>query len=222
MTPDIHQALSGKDLLPNLHLVDTGYLDAKLLASAKQEYNIDLFGPTRPDYKWQARAGKGFDASKFDIDWERKVAKCPEGRTSISWTPAVDKYANEVIKIKFSTRDCRSCPSRVNCTMATRRTVTVRCQDHHMALLAARERERSEDYASEYAKRAGIEGTISQGVRSMELRRARYVGLAKTRLEHIFIGAAINMVRIGNWLMGVPLAKTRQSSFVRLMQPTFG
>ena len=93
----------------------------------------------------------------------------------------------------------------------------MRRQDHHQALLEARVRERSKDYASEYAKRAGIEGTISQGVRSMELRRARYRGLAKTRLEHIFIGTAINLVRIGNWLMGVPLAKTRQSSFVKLM-----
>lgn len=217
MTPDIHQSLRDKDLLPSLHLVDTGYLDAKLLASAKQEYDIDLFGPTRPDYKWQARAGQGFDASKFDIDWDRKVVTCPEGRTSISWTPAVDKYANEMIKIKFSIRDCQTCPSQLNCTRAARRTVTVRRRDHHMALLAARAREISKDYASEYAKRAGIEGTISQGVRSMELRRARYVGLAKTKLEHIFIGAALNLVRIGNWLMGVPLAKTRRSSFVKLM-----
>lgn len=217
MTPDIHQSLSDKDLLPNQHLVDTGYLDAKLLAEAKQQYNIDLFGPTRPDYKWQARAGKGFEASKFDIDWEREMVTCPEGRKSISWTPAKDKYSNEVIKIKFSMRDCKSCPSRVNCTRAARRTVTVRRRDHHLALLAARAREKSEGYASEYAKRAGIEGTISQGVRSMELRRARYVGLAKTRLEHVFIGVALNLVRIGNWLMGVPLAKTRQSSFVKLM-----
>lgn len=217
MTKDIHQSLDDKDLLPNRHLVDTGYLDAKLLSDTKQEYDIDLFGPTRPDYKWQARAGRGFDASKFDIDWDHKVVTCPEGCKSISWTPATDKYANEVVKIKFSIRDCQSCPSRVNCTRAARRTVTVRRQEHHMALLEAREREKSEDYATEYAKRAGIEGTISQGVRSMELRRARYVGLAKTRLEHVFIGAALNLVRIGNWLMGVPLAKTRRSSFVKLM-----
>ncbi len=57
----------------------------------------------------------------------------------------------------------------------------------------------------------------------MKLRRTRYVGLAKTRLEHIFVGAAINLMRIGNWLMGVPVAKTRKSSFVKLMtQPAFG
>ena len=57
----------------------------------------------------------------------------------------------------------------------------------------------------------------------MKLRRVRYVGLAKTRLEHIFVGATINLVRIGNWLIGVPLAKTRTSSFVKLTtQPAFG
>ena len=57
----------------------------------------------------------------------------------------------------------------------------------------------------------------------MKLRRARYVELAKTRLEHIFVGAAINLARIGNWLIGVPLATTRKSSFFTLSpQPVFG
>jgi transposase len=80
-----------------------------------------------------------------------------------------------------------------------------------MSLEAVRAREKSAEFALEYAQRAGIEGAISQGVRSMKLRRARYVGLAKTRLVHIFVGAAINLVRIGNWLIGVPLAKTLKS-----------
>jgi transposase len=49
-----------------------------------------------------------------------------------------------------------------------------------------------------YAKRAGIEGTISQGVRRSGLRRSRY--LAKTHLGHIFTAAAINLLRVGEWL----------------------
>ncbi len=77
MAPDIHQALSDKDLLPKVHLLGTGYIDAKLLAQSKQDHRIDLVGPTRPDYKWQARAEKGLDAGSFDINWERKVSTCP-------------------------------------------------------------------------------------------------------------------------------------------------
>ena len=135
----------------------------------------------------------------------------------------MDKYSNETLKIKFSVRDCKLRLSRLRCTLVSRRTINVRRQDHHMALEAVRAREKSGEFALEYAQRAGIEGTISQGVRSMKLRRVRYVGLAKTRLEHIFVGTTINLVRIGNWLIGVPLAKTRTSSFVKLTtQPAFG
>ena len=186
MARDIHQALSDKDLLPKVHLVGTRYIDAKLLAQSKQDHRVDHVGPTRPEYKWQARAEKGFDADSFDINWEREVSTSPGGRTIISWTPAMYKYSNETLKIKFSVRDCKLRLSRVRRTLVSRRTINVRRQDHHKALEAVRAREKSAEFALEYAQRAGIEGAISQGVRSMKLRRARYVGLAKTRLEHIF------------------------------------
>ena len=67
-----------------------------------------------------------------------------------------------------------------------------------------------------YAKRAGIEGTISQGVRRSGLRRSRY--LAKTHLGHIFTAAAINLLRVGEWLAGATRATTRQSRFAAVMQ----
>jgi transposase len=79
MAPDIHQALSDKDLLPKVHLLGTGYIDAKLLAQSKQDHRIDLVGPTRPDYKWQARAGKGLDAGSFDINLRAKGVNVPWG-----------------------------------------------------------------------------------------------------------------------------------------------
>jgi len=34
------------------------------------------------------------------------------------------------------------------------------------------------DYQADYARRAGIEGTLSEGVRAHGLHRARYIGLA--------------------------------------------
>ena len=97
MARDIHQALSDKDLLPKVHLVGTRYIDAKLLAQSKQDHRVDHVGPTRPEYKWQARAEKGFDADSFDINWERKVSTRPGGRMIISWTPAIYKYSNETL-----------------------------------------------------------------------------------------------------------------------------
>jgi transposase len=51
-TPIIHEALKEKDLLPQIQFVDTGYLDAELLVESKRKYGVDLYGPTRPDYRW--------------------------------------------------------------------------------------------------------------------------------------------------------------------------
>lgn len=66
------------------------------------------------------------------------------------------------------------------------------------------------------ALRAGIEASISRGVRAFDLRRSRYRGLPKTPLQHVGIAAAINLVRVVAWLNGDPLAPTRVSAFERL------
>jgi transposase len=225
LTPAIHAALEDKQLLPGQHLLDTGYLDAELFATIPQAYGVELIGPTRPDVKAQARAQQGFAAADFTIDWERRQAVCPAGRTSSSWTPAVDNRKNDVIKIKFSGADCAACPSRTQCIdprakrAVPRRSLTIRPEAQYHALRAARHRERTPDFAALYRRRAGIEGTISQGVRACRLRRTRYIGLAKTHLGHILTAVAVNLLRIGAWLAGTPRAKTRQSAFATLMTP---
>ena len=220
-TPVIHDNLARRDLLPQTHLVDTGYLDAELLVSSRHDYAVDLFGPTRPNMHWQARAGEGFDIQHFRVDWERQQATCPEGRTSVSWTPAVDNRHTNVIKIKFSTKDCRSCLSRTRCVRSEnphpRRTITVRPQAPYEALQAARQREGTATFSATYAKRAGIEGTISREIRTCRLRRTRYIGLARTRLGHLLTAAALNFLRLGEWFTGSSRAKTRRSPFATLM-----
>lgn len=218
VTPLVHKALQDKDLLPATHIVDTGYVDAKLLVDSQTDYGVDLVGPTRHDYHWQAQQGQGFAAHDFHIDWPHQQATCPGGHTSRSWSSAVDKWSNEVIKIKFASRDCRPCPLRSQCTRAkaARRTLTIRPQAQHLALQTARARETTADFKQLYAHRAGIEGTISQGVRAFNMRRTRYRGLAKTHLQHILTATAINVSRMLRWLEGEPFAQTRQSAFVRL------
>ena len=204
VTEKIHEALKQKELLPAVHLVDTGYVDARVLVSSQRDYGIDLLGPTRDDYHWQAKAGHGFQASCFHIDWDHQQATCPEGCRSVSWTPVKDRSHRDVIKIKFASSDCGSCQSRKQCTHAARprRTLTLRPRDEHLALHAARRHAASEEFAHDYAKRAGIEGTISQGVRAFHLRRCRYIGYTKAHLQHVFTAAAINLVlnRINTFL----------------------
>ena len=73
---------------------------------------------------------------------------------------------------------------------------------------------------AQYRVRAGVEGTLSQGIRAFGLRRTRYLGLAKTSVQHAVTAAAINVVRIVNWLEAVPRNRTRVSRFAALALPT--
>jgi transposase len=215
----IHETLKEHDLLPGIHLVDMGYVDAELLANSQQEYGVDLFGPARGDIHEQARAGKGFDAAQFRIDWETEQAICPAGCHSISWTSAVDNRDNDVIKLKFATTDCSVCTHQADCTHSSppRRTLTIRPRDQYLALQAARARQTTEAFKEQYAARAGIEGTLSQGIRAFELRRARYIGLARTHLQNVLTATAMNFVRVSMWFSDTPRAQTRQSAFQRLV-----
>jgi len=84
-------------------------------------------------------------------------------------------------------------------------------------LQAARKRQHTTEFKASYAARAGIEGTLSEGVRVSELRRSRYVGRAKTHLHHILSAAAINLRRFGAWVADTPRSHTRTPAFIKLM-----
>lgn len=79
-----------------------------------------------------------------------------------------------------------------------------------------RQAQLTEEWKSRYNVRAGIEGTLSEGIRVFGMRRTRYIGLAKTHLQHLLTAAAMNFVRLVNWLNGVPHAKTQTSRFAAL------
>jgi transposase len=222
MTPHIHAALQTRDLLPDVHLVDTGYLDAELLASSHQHFGVDLVGPTRPNVKGAVQEQAGFGLRDFQIDWAQQAVTCPAGKLASSWTTALDARLTPVIKIKFSRKACSGCPHRAACVQSdkprVRRTLTIRTQEAHEALQAGRDREQTQAYKHLAAKRAGIEGTISQAVRRCGMRRTRYIGLPKTHLQHLLMATAVNAVRIGEWLAGTPHAKTRIAPFVQVLR----
>jgi transposase len=77
-------------------------------------------------------------------------------------------------------------------------------------------RQVTQEFKIAYHKRAGIEGTLSQGIRAFALRRARYQGMAKVHLQQVFTATALNFCRISAWLSEQPRAQTRQAAFVRL------
>jgi transposase len=216
----IHQCLADRDLLPTHQLVDAGYIDAEVLSASQTRFGVEVLGPTRGDFRWQAREQTGFEGQHVTVDWEAKHVICPQGQTSSSWTPMQDRrhvHTHDMITVAFSAHDCRPCPSRAQCTRAGHRVLTLHPREQEQALRAARLREQTDAFTLAYAQRAGVEGTHSQAARVCGLRRSRYLGQPKTHLQHILSAVALNLLRIDAWLNGIPLAPTRQSSFARLM-----
>ncbi|GAC1384621.1 MAG: hypothetical protein NVSMB42_02960 [Herpetosiphon sp.] len=75
MLPLIHQRLADRDLLPNEHVVDSGYMSAEQIVKSQGD-TIELIGPVTVDRSWQVKAAEGFEAACFQIDWERQQVTC--------------------------------------------------------------------------------------------------------------------------------------------------
>jgi transposase len=218
VVPTIQNNLASRQLTPKEQIVDAGYVSADHLLSSRSDHQIDLLGPVADDHSWQAKAGNGFAAAQFVIDWDAKQALCPQGQRSVIWLERTDRHGHATVQITFSKPVCASCACRASCTQSERgpRTLLVRERDHYLALQAARERQQTELFKAQYARRAGIEGTISQGTHTGDLRRSRYIGEAKTRLMHLLLAAALNFMRVAAWLAETPRSRTRQSAFAAL------
>ena len=218
VTNEIHAALVQKQLEPEEHFVDAGYTSAPKLLHSQENHGIELVGPVLPDSSWQARAGQGYDGACFAINWEEQQATCPQGKTSVAWRKTRDRHHQKRFSIQFAAEDCLACSQRSKCTKSVTnpRTITLYPQPIYEVLQSARQRQETDEFKERYRKRAGVEGTISQGTRSFGLRRARYIGLAKTHLQNVATAAAMNLTRMVAWLNEIPKGQTRQSRFAAL------
>ncbi|WP_331762123.1 IS1182 family transposase [Streptomyces anulatus] len=219
VTDTIHEGLAERDLLPAEHFVDSGYTEARVLVSAQRDYGIEIVGPVQGSAAWQAKGDDGFMQESFTIDWQAQEVSCPNGKHSRGWSDSTSQTGAAVIRVWFSNKDCGPCPVRNQCTRGTGRIgrrLTFRNREELEALRKAREEQKTDEWRRRYRSRAGIESTISQGVRQMGLRRSRYHGAAKTHLQHQFTAAALNLSRIDAWITETPRGSSRTSHFRRL------
>ncbi|MDW6059031.1 transposase [Streptomyces sp. FXJ1.4098] len=217
MTEPVHQALHRRGLLPGEHYLDSGYSSAELVAGAHAAWGITLITPLRNNTSAQARARAGYAAEDFTIDYDQQHALCPQGHTSRHWS-ATRQRNTQAIVIQFATDTCLPCPVRDQCTTSQRRgrQLTVRPREVHEILHTARTEQPTLSWQARYALRAGVEGTIHQAIAVTGNRRARYRGLAKTHLEHVYSAVALNLIRLDAWWNGHPLDRTRTTHLTRL------
>jgi len=217
LTAAIHSDLAVRDLLPAVHLVDAGYVDADHLVNAREIHGVELLGPAKSATGWQATAGDGHTLDDFTIDWDNQRVTCPNGSTATQWNTDQSQQGVPVVKVRFPVSACRPCPVRDLCTRSSAgRRLTLRHQAQHQALQLARVEQQTDRWQQRYQHRAGVEGTIAQGVRAFGLRRSRYCGLGKTNLQHLLTAAGINLNRLNAWWDDSPLAAIRTSHFAAL------
>ena len=214
----VYCSLEQKDLLPDEHLLDAGYVDAQLLVASKQDFGVTICSPVREKVSWQTKAAEGFDLASFQIDWEKQKVTCPKGQTSAQWCERHSENRKPAIQVRFSPSVCRTCAYHIQCTQAKSgaRTITFLPQEQHAALQQVRKEQGTQSFWKKYAQRSGIEATFSQAVRGYGLRYSRYIGVAKTNLQMLATATAINLHRLFDWWQQKPRAKTRTSAFAKL------
>ncbi|MEO1666534.1 MAG: transposase, partial [Chloroflexota bacterium] len=175
------------------------------------------FGPARPNVSWQAKQADAFDISHFHIDFEQRAVTCPQGHTTTRWYERIGSRGKPALSAQFPTKICQACPVRERCTTGKAgRQVGFIPEPEFSALKAAREREQTDEFKEAYKKRAGVEGTISQAVGVLGMRRTRYRGLDKVHLQNLMTAAAMNLMRVLDWLGGKRRPTTKVSAFARL------
>ena len=93
--------------------------------------------------------------------------------------------------------------------------MTLQAQERHEALVTWRAWAQTGEFKILYAHRAGIEGTMSVGVRSFGMPRSRYFGFKR---QHIATASAMNLLRVVDRLAEKPRALTSIAAFERVVQ----
>ena len=133
------------------------------------------------------------------MDWPAQQARCPEGHTSVKWTPGHDMRGGPVVRIRFDTAACRACKVRSACTWAKEapRQLTVRPQEQHVAMQAARQRQETAEFKAQYALRTHLQQTLN--------------------------ATAMNIVRVIDWLKGRSCgAPSRKAGHFARLAPNLG
>jgi transposase len=178
---------------PPVQYVDGAYVSGEKLAEAQAEGRV-LMGPAQPAP--QNKEGR-YTTADFDIRVEERKAICPAGQQSTQCSRLEDQKSGQVsYRFEWSWQ-CENCPLRGKCVAPEQKHRTILVGQFHTPLQARRKEQKTEAFANEMKHRNGIEGTQSELVRAHGMRRARYRGLPKVRLQNYFAGMACNVKR---WL----------------------
>ena len=213
----IQERLSQRDLLPETHLADAGYVSGATLQSS-HERGLILLGPVSPDTSTPERKAAGCALDDFIVDFTAQQALCPAGRLSVGWQtkPRADQPRLQRVIIRWDPQSCGGCELRSVCVgpKLPYRVLTV--SEHHEKILARRKEQKTEAFKEQYRNRAGIEATFSHMVNVHRSRATPYKGRDKTLLYYTQLCIGMNIKRVIAWEEGVKPKTQRRNNLRRL------
>lgn len=178
---------------PPVQYVDSNYVSGQELVAVAAE-GRELIGPAPGT---PGDNGGLFTTEQFQVQVEERRALCPAAQSNTQCTRTRRAESGRVIFRFAWTHHCAACPLRQQCIEPQQKYRQLFVGEHHTALQARRQEQRTPAFKQRMKHRQAIEGTQSELVRAHGLRRARYRGLAKAQLQSYFTGAACNIKR---WL----------------------
>jgi len=171
--------------------VDAGYTSGAEVVRAEAE-GRELKGPMAPPPTKDGR----LSSEAFDVCVAERRAVCPAGQASTSCSRLeVQKTGEVMYRFEWNKGLCATCALAAQCLGDGQSHRTLVVGEYHDRIQARRQEQKTEAFQRDMCHRHAIEGTISELARGYGLRRCRYRGLAKTRLQNWFIGAACNLKR---------------------------
>ena len=190
---EIEQQDMGLDK-PPVQYVDAAYISTQELMKAAAE-GRELIGPAPGAL---SKSDGHFCSDHFNVRVEQRKAVCPAGQENSHCSRLEEQTTGKVsYRFEWSSSACGHCPLRQQCMKTDHPHRTLVVGEHHTILQERRREQKTEPFKQRMKHRNAIEGTQSELIRAHGLRRARYRGLAKTKLQNYFIGAACNIKR---WL----------------------
>jgi hypothetical protein len=190
---ELEQQALGMDK-PPVQYVDAAYVSTQKLVEAAAQ-GRELIGPALASP--HNNDGR-FTPEQFNVTVEQRQAVCPAGHQNTQCSRLQEQATSRVwYRFEWDTSTCAACPLRRQCIQAEHPHRALVVGEHHTLLQARRQEQQTTPFKQRMRHRNAIEGTQSELVRAHGLRRARYRGLAKAKLQNYFIGAACNIKR---WL----------------------
>jgi transposase len=186
----VDEAVKRLDQPPEAVCADSAYASGQNRA-AMGERGIRLVSP--PQKPLRAPSDHRFTIDDFTYDQQQDRYICPGGAI-LHYVGPVKGHPDKQRYIA-STKDCRTCTHKAQCTRAARRQIKVSI--YREAFLRLHADSQTASFRQLYRTRApAVEGIFAEAKQWHGLRRAWRRGLTKMRVQCLLIAAVINFKRL--------------------------